>query len=156
MILRFLTSSITLIVFFFGVSTTAAKMTAKVAVLPFEVYSGESPEYLRDTLAQELSDQVATEEQIAVVDQAAVKKLLESESPLNLNEFTLRDISEKLQESHPNKLLLWYHLFACESHYDAIATALGVLSGELDDMRTSETHQLSDEMMPWSIGLDPS
>ena len=97
MILRFLISSITLIVFFFGASTTIAKMTAKVAVLPFEVYSDESPEYLKDTLAKEISSQVAIEEQIVVVDQATVKKILDSESPFNLNEFTLKDISEKLQ-----------------------------------------------------------
>lgn len=49
-----------------------------------------------------------------------------------------------------NDLLLWYHLFACESHRDSITTALGVLSGELEDMRTDETRALADEMMPWS------
>ena len=94
---RFLTASITLIAFSFGASTAVAKMTAKVAVLPFEVYSDESPDHLRDTIAMELSYQVATEEQIVVVDQANVKKLLESEAPFNFNEFTLKDISEKLQ-----------------------------------------------------------
>ena len=49
-----------------------------------------------------------------------------------------------------DKLLLWYHLFACDSHRDMIATALGVLGGELEDMRTAETEALADEMMPWS------
>ncbi len=49
-----------------------------------------------------------------------------------------------------NNLLLWYHLFACESHRASIATALGVLSGELEDLRTDETRALADEMMPWS------
>lgn len=49
-----------------------------------------------------------------------------------------------------NNLLLWYHLFACESHRDSIATALGVLSGELEDVSTDETQALADEMMPWS------
>lgn len=47
--------------------------------------------------------------------------------------------------------LLWYHLFACESHNEAIATALGVLGGELEDRRTIETARLADEMMPWSV-----
>lgn len=47
-------------------------------------------------------------------------------------------------------LLLWYHLFACESHRESIATALGVLSGELEDMRTARAKVLVDEMMPWS------
>lgn len=49
-----------------------------------------------------------------------------------------------------NNLLLWYHLFACESHRESIAAALGVLSGELEDMRTDETRALADQMMPWS------
>ena len=49
-----------------------------------------------------------------------------------------------------DKLLLWYHLFACESHVDAISTALGVLGGELDDLRTEQTGALADEMLPWS------
>lgn len=44
--------------------------------------------------------------------------------------------------------LLWYHLFACDSHNDAITTALGVLGGALEDRRTAETARLVDEMMP--------
>jgi poly-gamma-glutamate synthesis protein (capsule biosynthesis protein) len=44
-----------------------------------------------------------------------------------------------------------YHLFACDSHRDAIATALGLLSGELDDLRTSETEALVKQMAPWLI-----
>ena len=39
-----------------------------------------------------------------------------------------------------------YHLFACDGHRDAIATALGLLSGELDDLRTDETETLVNEM----------
>jgi hypothetical protein len=46
---------------------------------------------------------------------------------------------------------LWYHVFSCETHRDVISTALGVLSGELDDLRTDETRCLADEMMPWSV-----
>ena len=49
-----------------------------------------------------------------------------------------------------DKHLLWYHLFSCESHRDSIATALGVLSGELSDMRTDWSRAQVDEMMPWS------
>lgn len=55
-----------------------------------------------------------------------------------------------IEGSSREKLLLPYHLFACESHCDAITTALGVLGGELEDLRTDETHRLADEMMPWS------
>ena len=97
MILRFLTVSITIIVYSFSASSAVSKMTAKVAVLPFEVYSDESSDYLRNTVTKELSFQIATEEQIVIVDQPIVKKLLDSESPFNFNEFTLREISEKLQ-----------------------------------------------------------
>ena len=48
-------------------------------------------------------------------------------------------------------LLRWYHLFACESHRDAISSALGVLVGELEDMRSERTRTWADEMMPWSL-----
>jgi hypothetical protein len=66
-------------------------------------------------------------------------------------------------ESEPKKgnpsqedLLLWHVLFNCESHRDAISTALGLLGGELDDMRNHETRRFADEMMPWSVGVVPS
>jgi len=97
MILRFLTVSITIVVYSFSTTSAVSKMTAKVAVLPFEVYSDEGTDYLRNTIAKELSSQIATEEQIVIVDQPIVKNLLDSESPFNFNEFTLKKISEKLQ-----------------------------------------------------------
>jgi poly-gamma-glutamate synthesis protein (capsule biosynthesis protein) len=50
-------------------------------------------------------------------------------------------------------LLLWHVLFACESHSEAISAALGLLSGELEDLRNHETRLLADEMMPWSRGV---
>jgi hypothetical protein len=43
--------------------------------------------------------------------------------------------------------MLWYHLFACESHSSAISTALGVLSGSIGDLRSEQTAQLVSEMM---------
>lgn len=46
------------------------------------------------------------------------------------------------------QLLLWYHLFACETHRDVIATALGVLSGELEDKRSEQSQAMVKEMMP--------
>ncbi len=48
--------------------------------------------------------------------------------------------------------LLWHLMFACESHRDTLATALGVLGGEIQDLRTEETRQMADELMPWSVG----
>jgi len=50
--------------------------------------------------------------------------------------------------SHPSQYdyLLWYHMIACESHRQMLATALGVLAGEIKDLRTEETRRLADEM----------
>jgi len=54
--------------------------------------------------------------------------------------------------THPDtqRLLLYYVMIACESHRQMLITALGVLSGEIADLRTNETCRLADEMMPWS------
>ena len=35
------------------------------------------------------------------------------------------------------------------------ATALGILSGEIEDLRTKQTSKLADKMMPWSVGIVP-
>ncbi|EFK95348.1 protein containing Capsule synthesis protein, CapA domain [sediment metagenome] len=48
-------------------------------------------------------------------------------------------------------LMLWHLMTVCESHRDMLATALGILAGEIPDMRNKETRQLADEMMPWSV-----
>ncbi len=50
-------------------------------------------------------------------------------------------------EADRRGLLLKYNLLACESHIDAIVTALGIQSGELEDLRTVETANLVNEMM---------
>jgi len=42
--------------------------------------------------------------------------------------------------------MLWYHLFACESHCSAISTALGVLSGVTEDLRSDTTANLIKDM----------
>lgn len=46
-----------------------------------------------------------------------------------------------------NKLLLHYHMFACESHKDAISTALGLLCGEINDLRSKKTKKLINKWM---------
>jgi len=61
----------------------------------------------------------------------------------------IKPITKNVSPSR-QQLLTWYHLFACESHCEAIVTALGVLGGELDDLRTTETKAIVDKMMPWS------
>ena len=67
-----------------------------------------------------------------------------------INRFFRKDFDKISKAPSCQDLLLLYHLFACESHKDAISTALGVMSGELEDYRTNETTHLVDEMMPWS------
>jgi len=46
--------------------------------------------------------------------------------------------------------MLWYVMIACESHRQMLATALGILGGEIHDLRSDETRRLADELMPWS------
>jgi poly-gamma-glutamate synthesis protein (capsule biosynthesis protein) len=50
-----------------------------------------------------------------------------------------------------HEYMIWYHMIACESHRQMLATALGVLAGEFPDLRTNESRRLADELMPWSI-----
>jgi len=51
--------------------------------------------------------------------------------------------------------LIWYHMIACESHRQMLATALGIVAGEIKEKRTDESRRLADEMMPWSRGVIP-
>jgi hypothetical protein len=39
--------------------------------------------------------------------------------------------------------LLWYHIFTCLSHQHMMETALGLLCGEIADVRNSESHDLA-------------
>jgi len=96
MILRFLITGIMVMAFPLSASSAANKWAARVAVLPFEVYSGEGPEYLGNTIARELSSRIATEGQITVVDQATIESAMSGETTPNFNEDALRRISEKL------------------------------------------------------------
>lgn len=45
--------------------------------------------------------------------------------------------------------MLWHVMIACESHRQMLATALGVLSGEILDLRTMETKKLVEEMITY-------
>ncbi|MFN3161686.1 MAG: CapA family protein [Rubinisphaera brasiliensis] len=46
--------------------------------------------------------------------------------------------------------LMLHHLFACESHAESIAEATGVLSGEVEDLRTVETAKLARRYLPYA------
>lgn len=80
-------------------------------------------------------------------DQISLQKIIRSKIR-NLKE-TIFNSNNPIESNHPttNQLMLWYHLFACESHNDAISTALGVLSGEVDDLRTNDISLMIDEMI---------
>ena len=52
-------------------------------------------------------------------------------------------------EKQRRDLLLKHVLFACETHRDAIATAAGVLSGAVEDLRNDYSRELVDHHMPW-------
>lgn len=57
--------------------------------------------------------------------------------------------NRETSKSIPTKedYLLWHHVFACESHRQMMSTALGILGGEIEDIRTEETKRLVNEMM---------
>ncbi|NEQ47614.1 MAG: CapA family protein [Leptolyngbya sp. SIOISBB] len=61
--------------------------------------------------------------------------------------------SDRLAKIPHKDYLLWYVMFACESHRDSIATALGILSGELPDLRNKKSKALVDEIMPWTVKI---
>jgi lipopolysaccharide transport protein LptA len=86
-----------IIAFSLSIPSAKATMSLRIAVLPFEVYSDESTEYLRSTITKELSSQMAAERQIEIVDPAEIKHVLDSESAVNFNEVVLKRISEKLK-----------------------------------------------------------
>lgn len=83
-----------------------------------------------------------------------VDKRKTMQSLCDFKDFLLDRLHIRTQNLHnlslSNDHLLRYVLFSCESHRYAIATALGVLSGELPDLRTEETQCLADAMMPWT------
>ena len=56
-------------------------------------------------------------------------------------------------ESPTSAAQLWHVMIACESHRQMLATALGVLAGDIEHFRSELTGQLADEMMPRSRGV---
>ncbi len=70
------------------------------------------------------------------------------EFPSMLKRAVLRRV--RSVKTDTRRLLLYYHVLACESHRQMLTTALGVLSGEITDLRNNETRRIADEMLPWS------
>ena len=69
---------------------------ARVAVLPFEVYSNVRSADLEKIIAQDLSTHIAQEEQIAAVDHQTITTLLDKSTP-TFSKSTLLGIAEKLE-----------------------------------------------------------
>ena len=63
--------------------------------------------------------------------------------------WTKRSYSNSEYRKLYNQGLLYYHLFACESHSDAISTALGILSGEIKDCRSRYSSNLVKDAINW-------
>jgi hypothetical protein len=59
---------------------------------------------------------------------------------------TLKKVLIKASPSQRD-YLFWYHMIACESHRQMLTTSLGVLGGEIQDLRTEEIRLLVDEMI---------
>lgn len=62
-----------------------------------------------------------------------------------------RGLNRRSSSTANQELLVKYHVFACESHHAMIRTALGLLAGELEDIRTPDVSEIVDKMMPWSV-----
>lgn len=82
---------------------------------------------------------------IARPEPISFKKLIRGRGR-DLKSMLEKKIFRKKPKRNPlrHEFLLLYHLFACETHRDAIATALGVLGGELPDLRTEQTAAMVD------------
>ena len=96
MIPHLLIKAIILMFLLVHASPAPAAVTARVAVLPFEIYSDESTASLKDLIAQDISTHLAAGSQLEVVDQARIRNILADKASLTFNEVTLRTISDKL------------------------------------------------------------
>jgi len=95
MIMQFFGAVIMLMVLLHASSAPAAA-AARVAVLPFEIYSDESSKPLKDIIAGDLSARLASDNRLEVVDQARVREVMADRASLTFNETTLRTIAGKL------------------------------------------------------------
>jgi lipopolysaccharide export system protein LptA len=94
--IRHYCTALIILVTLLHVSAVPASAAARVAVLPFEIYSDESSASLKDIIARDLSSQLAADRKLEVVDQARVREVMAGRASLTFNEATLRSISEKL------------------------------------------------------------
>ena len=95
MIMQFF-SAVIMLMALLHVSSAPEAAAARVAVLPFEIYSDESSKPLKDIIAGDLSARLASDNRLAVVDQARVREVMADRASLTFNETTLRTIAGKL------------------------------------------------------------
>lgn len=69
-------------------------------------------------------------------------KGLKSKTKQFIKNYILTDGATSKYNNSCCQQMLWYHLFACESHSTAISCALGVLSGVIPDKRSPRTNAL--------------
>lgn len=89
-------SAVIMLVALLHASSAPAAAAARVAVLPFEIYSDESSKPLKDIIAGDLSARLASDNRLEVVDQARVREVMADRASLTFNETTLRTIAGKL------------------------------------------------------------
>lgn len=59
----------------------------------------------------------------------------------------LRDMFDSNRTIKKRQYMIWYHMVACESHRQVLTTALGVLSGEIEDIRDKKSRTIVSEVM---------
>lgn len=59
------------------------------------------------------------------------------------------DVFRQRGKVSQEQLLLWYHIFANRSHRVSVETALGVLGGEVEDLRTERSRKWIRRNCPW-------
>ena len=93
---RLLLSIVVILNLLIFTSLAQAAEVARVAVLPFEVYSNVRSADLEKIIAQDLSTHIAQEEQIAAVDHLTITTLLDKSTP-TFSKSALLGIAEKLE-----------------------------------------------------------
>jgi len=96
MILRRLLLSIIILNLLVFTPPAQAGETARVAVLPFEIYSDVNSTALQTIISKDLSMYIAKEEQVAVVDHQTITTLLDKSSP-GFSKPALLSIAKKLE-----------------------------------------------------------
>ena len=74
-----------------GNNTLCGESTAKVGVLPFQIFSGEKVEYLNEVIATNLSQQLKTKEGFSIINQEEINNV--SRKKAGSGAFSLQELS---------------------------------------------------------------